>query len=211
MYLHSQVDLSSEELKEAVAVVVTNHPKSFKDCVERARSYFHLIFIQNVEEANKILEEMGASYRRYPSTEESDHAKSFIKAAAILFARLYKIAAPADNEINSLLYNSTQPITVLSPSRPPVNRITKFADLNQLLSPAHNIDLQILEKLKSIGFGVNPINMFVDDQNVVQFLHATRLLRDRNFIKNSPGRTYRYAQKHSLYFLNSHKFPWFYK
>ncbi len=212
MYLHSQVDLTSEELHEAVAVVVTNHPKSFKDCFERARSYFHLVFIQNVQEANRVLEEIGASYRRYPSTEESDNAKGFIKAAAILFARLYKIAVPTDNEINLLLYNSTHPITVLFPSRLPVDKINKFVDLNQLLPPVLSSSLPSVNDLKSCGFEIYPIDFDRDDQTIHNFCSNGVKMRARNCrhdLVKAPAMFTEISYK-TLFFRYSHMFPQFY-
>ncbi|KAH9405090.1 hypothetical protein TYRP_000927, partial [Tyrophagus putrescentiae] len=214
MYLHSQVDLTSDELQEAVAMVVTNHPKSFKDCFERARSYFHLIFIQNVQEANKVLEKIGASYRRYPSAEENDNAKSFIKAATILFARLYKIAIPSENEINLLLYNSTHPITVLFPSRPPVDRITKFVDLSQLLPPALNSSLPSTEELKFNGFSINPIDFDREDQTILDFYSYVSRMRvqncERDFTNQPVGVCMNRMPNETMYFRYSHMFPQFF-
>ena len=204
------------EFREAISAILLNRPTSTKDCVNWAEQLFVLIFSTNPKLANDKLEKQGKEARRYPIDPRGHDCKElirrFITSAAFLRARIYGIDTTEEKVLK--IFNSAarpEPEQLFS-LRPETTDVVKtFADLPSIAFPLPHQELSEDPETYCPQKLIRPIELFMDDDVVCQFVDATARLRKYNYSFTSGYlmRSLKTINIGSTYFRCSPYFPQF--
>ncbi len=181
------------EFVDAINSVLTDRPANLTDCVKLSKNLCHRIFITNVEDANKVLIQMGRNERRYPiSSVNINIARKFILASSLLFAKMFNIkdnneVQPSEETTSKLISETPYSIPTSSLSENKIyQKPEKFVDLKFFSNSKTQSTISLKYPDDLSGIAIQPIAAFIDNPLVNQFIDSTIRLRRYNFQNKFP-------------------------